>query len=502
MNFRLILLTTGFLTASALGAGCSRDELAPWGFPKQIGFNCTDYEPGVVGRPYTLDLNTLVTGGVAPFTFTATGLPPGLELDSDTGLITGTPTEAGSFDELVITVTDAAGESRTFQMCGSITINPPDEATCRDDTGTIPDGFVGIDYSWSVSFNAGPTPYVWTANGLPPGLTINVDPNDSTKATIEGVPSSTGTFNVELVVTDDSGAASTTQCGELVVTNPIQVDHGTLFADVDGCIPIGDGDYDSLADLFSQGILGGDQVVPITCELRAGRGNGSGDFDKDKATDDTMPPGITLNTDSCTTGGSVDTKLAYGIYGFITTFSQSTSASSVSAYVPYCAPQMVQAPNAYGITREDTGNPATFLPGVQQLDPGEGVLYGTDVPDPKVTVDYGMPCMGGSCYYAFVFSYNTLSGNASVSANPNAKFPADGFEGFTHGIRFTDADQGLIDRFAGRAWITNITYDYCIANNNMDCGNNETDSAKRAEKVRANGNGSTYYFSLVLLPVN
>jgi hypothetical protein len=36
----------------------------------------------------------------------------------------------------------------------------------------------------------------------------------------------------------------------------------------------------------------------------------------------------------------------------------------------------------------------------------------------------------------------------------------------------------------------------------MDCGNNETDSAKRAEKVRANGNGSTYYFSLVLLPVN
>jgi hypothetical protein len=340
------------------------------------------------------------------------------------------------------------------------------------------------------------------ATGLPDGLTVTVNADTST-AIIEGIPTENGDFNIELIVTDADGNATTTNCGDLLVRDPVQVDHNTLFADVGGCVPVGDGAYDSLADLLNQGILGGDDVfVPITCELKTGRGNGSGNFDKDDATDDTMPPGITLDPSTCTTGGTVTSTLAYGIYGFITTFSQTTSASSVSAYVPYCAANMTQAPSAYGIIREDTGNMATFLPGVQQgvgPAPGSPVNYGTDVPDPKVTVDYGMAC-GGSCYYAFVFSYNTLSGDASVSANPNAKFPAMGFEGFTHGIRFNDADPGLLDRFAGRAWVTNITFDYCIADNDIDCGNSEPDPGKRADLVRQNGGGSNYYFSLVLLP--
>jgi hypothetical protein len=156
MNFRLILLTSGLLTGSALlGVGCSRDELAPWGFPKEIGLNCQDFPTGVVGRPYTLDLNMLVTGGVAPFTFEATGLPDGLVLDENTGIISGTPTMAGDFDQLVITVTDAAGESRTFENCGNITIDNPDEALCKDETDSIPDGFLGIPTAGTSASTAG-----------------------------------------------------------------------------------------------------------------------------------------------------------------------------------------------------------------------------------------------------------------------------------------------------------------------------------------------------------
>lgn len=506
MNFRLILLTSGFLTASVLGVGCSRDELAPWGFPKQIGFNCEAFQPnGVVGRPYTFDLNTLVTGGIAPFMFSATELPPGLTLDESTGIITGVPTEAGLFDEIVVTVTDAAGESRTFSGCGnSITVDPPDEAACKDDTQSIPDGFVGIEYTWPVSFSNGAGPYTWEARNLPEGLVLTFDPNDSGNALISGIPTETGDFTVELVVTDANNNENVTNCGVLLVRDPIQVDHAGLVAQVDGCITVGDGAYDSLDDLFAQGILGGDrEFVPVTCELRNGRGNGFGDFDKDSATDDTQPPGITLNTTSCTTGGNINTSLAYGIYGFIVTFQQATSASTVNAYVPYCAPQMQDAPQAYSVTREDTGDAATFAPGLQTLDPGEAVVYGTDAPDPRVTVDLGGPCGGGSCFYAFVFSYNTLSSKedgGSVSANPNAKFPANGFEGFTHGIRIGESNEALLTRFAKRAWIVNVTFDYCIADNDVDCGNNLTDSAARAAKVRENGKGSTYYFSLVVLP--
>lgn len=504
MNFRLILLTTGILTASAL-SGCSRDELAPWGFPKQIGFNCTDFTSGVVGRPYEFDLNTLVNGGQAPFTFEVSELPAGLTLDADTGIISGTPTAEGTVSDITVTVTDAAGESRTFEACGNISIDPPEAADCRSDIeGSIPDGFVGFEYTWNVSFNAGPAPYTWAANGLPEGLTLTVNDADSSKAVISGVPTAAGNFNVELVVTDQAGTPTSTNCGELIIYDPVQVDHANLFADVGGCIQVGDGDYDSLADLFNQGILGGNEALPITCEHRPGRGNGTANWDKDEATPDTVPPGITLNTDSCSTGGTVSSNLAYGIYGFITTFSQSTEASTANAYVPYCAGQMTQAPNAYDITREDMGDPATFLPGVQQLGPGDPVSYGdSTLPDPKVTVASGS-CGSPTCYYAFVFSYNTLSGDASVSANKNAKYPDMGFEGFTHGINFDDANPDLLARFAKRAWITNITFDYCVAGNTADCGNDlpQSESAQRAELIRANGDGSTYYFSLVLLPTN
>lgn len=504
MNFRLILMTTGLLTASALAGACSRDELAPWGFPRDIGLECQDLPSGVVNRPYMFDLNTLVSGGAAPYTWSAMGLPDGLTLSED-GIISGTPTVAGDFDMLVITVTDSAGETRTFDNCGNIVIDPPDEAICRDDTGTIPDGFNGIEYSWGVSYDAGPTPYTWSANGLPPGLAVVVDPNDSRNATVEGIPTMNGDYDVELIVTDADGNSTTTQCGELQVRDPVQVDHGNLFADLGGCVPVGDGAYDSLDDLLGQGILNvdGNSLVPITCELKGGRGTGFGDWDANKDTPDTQPPGINLATDTCTISGTIDPARAYGIYAFLSTYTQTTSASTVNAYVPYCAPNMTQAPNAYDIFREDNLVESTFLPGVQTgVGPGSPVNYGTDDPDPRVTVD-SMGCGGNQCFYVFVYSYNTLSSSmdgGSVSANPNASFPQPGFQGFTHAIRIGETFADLLERFAGRAWIVNITFDYCVTNDPDGCGRNETDSAVKANLVRQEGNNSNYYFSLVLLP--
>ena len=56
-----------------------------------------------LGQPYSHQF--AVTGGVAPYAFAATGLPPGMALTS-TGELWGTPTAGGSYN-VSITVTDS-----------------------------------------------------------------------------------------------------------------------------------------------------------------------------------------------------------------------------------------------------------------------------------------------------------------------------------------------------------------------------------------------------------
>lgn len=496
MNLRLISLTSGLLTATALGA-CSRDEIAPWGFAQDLRLQCTDTANAsaptlTVGQEWSWQ--PTVSGGKAPLTWSAENLPPGLTIDMDTGLISGTPTTAGSYD-LRITITDGDGNAIPFD-CAALTVNEPDRPVinCIDDSGSIADGFTTIPYSFPVTAPGGATPYTWDVTGLPPGLALTVNATDTTKATIEGTPTMKGVFPVSITITDASGEETTVTCGDLVINDPLAVDtDGLLAAFPNGCVDLGV----PLSELLAKKILVGGDDTPISCELRTGRGMGSGKFTGDK---DMFPPGIKLDIDACQVDGPVSTSLPFGVYAFITTFSQ----SGLDAFVPYCAPQMTQAPTAYDVLREDTGATSTFKPGVALVDyasASAAVTYGTNTPDPKVTVtdDVGA-CPGNTCFYAFVFSYNALSGNATVNANPNAKFPAQGFDGFTHGIRIDDMDPTLIDRFRNRAFVTNVQFDYCIADNGDDCGNNEADSAKRAALVRMNGGGSNYYFSLVVLP--
>ncbi|WP_245870674.1 trypsin-like serine protease [Asanoa hainanensis] len=69
------------------------------------------------------------SGGTAPYTWSATGLPPGLSISSSTGTVTGTPTTAGSYSVTVTATASAGGSGSTSYTwtvnpvgsCGAIT---------------------------------------------------------------------------------------------------------------------------------------------------------------------------------------------------------------------------------------------------------------------------------------------------------------------------------------------------------------------------------------------
>ena len=380
-------------------------------------------------------------------------------------------------------------------------IEDPPQIHCIDDSGSIPDGFVDISYGgFVVDVAGGAPPYEWSVVGLPPGLELTPDGPDATTASITGTATTKGTFNVEITVTGADGLAAVAACGPLIIRDPISVDTDELLSVFpEGCVPLDVG----LDTLLAEGVLADSDGTPITCDFVPGRGNGNKKWD---GINDTQPPGLVLDSETCAWSGAVSPDLPFGIYAYITTFTQ----SGQKAFVPYCAAQEVQAATAYKVRREDAGIFSTFKAGhvfVDPFDPAEPEkkwTFGSDVPDPKVGVtdDVGA-CDGNTCFYSFIFAYNALSSSASVSANPNSKFPAVGFDGFTHALRVSDVS---LELFRNRPYVASVQFDYCIADNPDDCGNGSGgtmySAAERAALIKQNGGGSNYYFSLILLPAD
>jgi hypothetical protein len=65
---------------------------------------------GYVNAPYTPIALFTASGGLQPYSWSATGLPPGMNIAKATGIISGTPTAAGDF-LVTVTVTDSLGNS-------------------------------------------------------------------------------------------------------------------------------------------------------------------------------------------------------------------------------------------------------------------------------------------------------------------------------------------------------------------------------------------------------
>lgn len=190
-----------------------------------------------LGTPY--DYTIPVVGGVGPYTFTQDGFPYtfasfGLNLNPNTGEITGTNTAVSGQLPIGVTITDSQGLTTdiafTLPVDSPITLSPT----------SLPAATAGTNYLVQLGATGGTAPYTFSATGLPAGISLN------SSNQLVGMCTASST-NVMITVTDSqtpspASAASgplVLQCDPAtaqitIATNPVglrvSVDGGTLVA--------------------------------------------------------------------------------------------------------------------------------------------------------------------------------------------------------------------------------------------------------------------------------
>ncbi len=159
----------------------------------------TDSLPdGTVSTPYAAAFAS--SGGIGRIRYglTSGGLPEGLEIDGNSGSISGTPQQNGSFT-IGVGASDEARRRATKSVALRIIDGP---RSFRITTGSpLSDGFVGRSYSTGFAAEGGKAPYLWTINGLPNGLTASGD-------SFSGTPALAGEFTLGTEVRDSAGAVA------------------------------------------------------------------------------------------------------------------------------------------------------------------------------------------------------------------------------------------------------------------------------------------------------
>ncbi len=149
------------------------------------------------GTVYSTTLTA--TGGQSPYTWAlASGtLPAGLTLISTSGVLSGTPSQSGTFN-FTVSATDSEATPKIASKSLSLIVQAAVPALSIT-TASLSNATSGTAYSTTLAATGGQSPYTWAlASGtLPAGLTLN-----STSGVLSGTPSQSGTFNFTVSATD------------------------------------------------------------------------------------------------------------------------------------------------------------------------------------------------------------------------------------------------------------------------------------------------------------
>jgi large repetitive protein len=157
----------------------------------------TALPPGTTGSNYSAALAG--RGGAPPYTWSASGFPPSLSINTSTGVISGVLQISGTFPVTVVLQDSVrASVSAQFPLVVSVVTPPVSIAP----SSSVPSGVVGVPYTGLIFGNGGTAPYTFSLGGgsLPDGLTL------SSGGAISGTPKTPGQSSFSVVATSSTGA--------------------------------------------------------------------------------------------------------------------------------------------------------------------------------------------------------------------------------------------------------------------------------------------------------
>ncbi|TAG09590.1 MAG: hypothetical protein EAZ42_06495 [Verrucomicrobia bacterium] len=144
-------------------------------------------------------LSYTITASNSPTSYNASSLPNGLSVNTATGVISGTPTTAGTFNT-TISATNGSGPGSSTLVFTIAAALPPAPVI---NSALTQSGQVATSLSYTITATNSPTSY--NATNLPAGLSVN-----TSTGVISGTPTAAGTVNTSVSATNSGGTGSST----------------------------------------------------------------------------------------------------------------------------------------------------------------------------------------------------------------------------------------------------------------------------------------------------
>ena len=164
--------------------------------PPVIGI--TAFPDGKVNESYSADLRL---SGTLPMMMNVSGLPPGIEL-SDSGILSGKPTYAGTFNVTIKVSNSAGNATKTLRMNISGDAEPTPASKPAISASYLPDAKVGEYYSADIGLT-GSLPMNISITGMPQGFSFS-------SGILSGYPQTAGNYNVTITASNSAGNVTKT----------------------------------------------------------------------------------------------------------------------------------------------------------------------------------------------------------------------------------------------------------------------------------------------------